>query len=318
MISLLLSLALLGAGTPVVRGVVHDPQGKPIPDAVVFLGYEGLTPNTTRTGPQGEFAIPDLAAPPADSDYRELVVHKSGWCLGGTSIRNIREAAEPVEIELAPSREVKLRVVAADGRPVSGAMVTPEYVACGKGDVFIGRAIGSRFATTSDGDGYCLLSSLAKLGGARVVVEHPAWGTQDSYFASAERAELTLLPVGRIVGQVTAEDPAAVRDLEIQADSQPSLHSSGGTSGTGPRPHGPERAIRDPRPGRRKSEAECAGPARSALAPGTRAVRGTRPRPNEGAHGRAGARCARSRIGDRFRLWGSRGGGEDLCVPLGR
>jgi hypothetical protein len=222
MISLLLSLALLGAGTPVVRGVVHDPQGKPIPDAVVLLGYEGATPSTTRTDPQGEFAIPDLAAPPADSVYRELVVHKSGWCLGGTSIRNVREAAEPIEIELAPSREAKLRVVAADGRPVSGAMVAPQWVSFPKGGVWVGRAIGSRFAAMSDGDGYCLLSILARRGGARVVVEHPAWGTQDSYFASAERAELTLLPVGRIVGQVTAVDPAAVRDLEIQARTQAS------------------------------------------------------------------------------------------------
>jgi len=206
--------------TPVVRGLIHDQDGNPIPDATILLGYEEGTPSTARSGPNGEFVIADMETPPPDATHRELVVDKAGWCLGGTGIGDIRSAIEPIEIELQPSKEVNVRILTPDGTPVSDAVITPQYVDNERGYFFVGRAIGKRFLAKSDREGCCQFPGLARLGGARVDIEHPDHGTQDMYFASADLVELTLRPVGRIVGQVTAEDPGALCGLEIQADSR--------------------------------------------------------------------------------------------------
>ena len=129
MTSILLSLAFLGnAGSElhVARGIVHDQDGNPILDAMILLGYEECAPSTARSGPNGEFAIADMETPPSDTTYRELVVYKDGWCLGGTGIKDIRTAIEPIEFELQPSQKVKVRILAPDGTPVSGAVITPQ------------------------------------------------------------------------------------------------------------------------------------------------------------------------------------------------
>lgn len=231
MTSILLSFALLGnAGSEphVIHGFVHDPEGNPISDASVFLAYADCTPSRARSGQDGEFTIADLESPPLDSNRRSLFVHKPGWTPGGTYFIDIRMVTDRIDIQLEHATRTELRVLSPDGEPVSGAIVTPTFVNTGRTYFDIPKSLHKDFAVKTNGDAVCTLRMLATEGGARVAVEHDVYGMQDMYFPRADAVDVRLLPVGRIIGQITADDPKAVRDIEISASSQAITESPGG------------------------------------------------------------------------------------------
>jgi len=133
-----------------------------------------------------------------------------------------------IDIQLEHATKTELRLLGTDGEPVSGAIVTPTFVNTGRTYFDIPQSLHKDFATKTDGGGVCTLGMLAKEGGARVDVEHDDYGMQDMYFSRSETVDVKLCPVGRIVGQITAEDPKAIRNIEISADSRPQIDSWSG------------------------------------------------------------------------------------------
>lgn len=102
-----------------VAGVVRDADGKPVPDAEVWVAPIGLTGGpgfarrSTRSDPQGRFAVDGL--PRARC---RLVVRRGpgeSWTIGSP-----RRRSESMEVVLPARFELGLRVVSGGGRPLEG------------------------------------------------------------------------------------------------------------------------------------------------------------------------------------------------------
>jgi protocatechuate 3,4-dioxygenase beta subunit len=114
----------------VLTGRVTDPQGRPVPDAEVWL-----VPRAPRdwisfykkgaaavSGPEGDFVISGL---PRRGELGlgelSLDVCRKGFLPATVPVREI--SAEPIHAELAPAARIAGRVAAPNGEPVAGARI---------------------------------------------------------------------------------------------------------------------------------------------------------------------------------------------------
>jgi hypothetical protein len=94
---------------PRIDGTVRLASGQPVAGAVVTAG-----PDTTRSGPNGAFALP-IGEPPAAGT--PVFVHAAQGDLAGSAEVTF---GTPADIVLAAEAPVRVRVFGADGRPARG------------------------------------------------------------------------------------------------------------------------------------------------------------------------------------------------------
>ena len=224
----------LTARPGMIAGLVVDPGGQPIPQAEVFAGSDpgedrdqsaelGVA-HQTKTDASGRFGFvwPELTT---DRGAASIWVHRSGFRLARASVASgqsgsvIRLILHPT---LAPAA-ASLQVVGPKGEPISEARITPTWwyegdlVATSARTWTIPRMVGDLVATQTGADGRCVLDAIAALRLSAVAVESN-FGSQFSSWdesLTARDRSIKLRDVGRVVGQVKADDPAAIGGLTV-------------------------------------------------------------------------------------------------------
>lgn len=104
-----------------ISGVVTDPDGNPVAEALVFPGESrfGTNHGETRTDASGAFSLPPLPAEPT-----VITVVKPGFAPALTVIKP--DDPPPVAITLKPGHAVELTVTDPSGQPVPDAWVMPD------------------------------------------------------------------------------------------------------------------------------------------------------------------------------------------------
>jgi hypothetical protein len=230
---LLLALAQSPAA-PAVEGVVTDAAGKPAGGAevsltgIVRLGMKTPVLSRTTTNDRGTFRL----ALPADPDGAKSQEALTIWAFRQGSapralsfVQSKVPKPDAVRLKLEPPRDTPFRVVGPDGKPVAGASVSPFAGPFdgGKEGTALPEELADRFAvrTSADGSGVLRVTSSDQL--RFVFVTSEQFGRQGvgslagvgSATATDGVVTITLSPVGRVSGRVTADDPAAVRGKTI-------------------------------------------------------------------------------------------------------
>lgn len=118
--------------TPGVRGVVRDADGAPVPDARILaaaLSYDGLVERVTgpRTGADGSFDFSWLPRPPRGSGAAiRLVALRRGF--GECAIQAVTHFPSPLELKLLGVRDVRGRILTADGAPAAWTPIEAMWV----------------------------------------------------------------------------------------------------------------------------------------------------------------------------------------------
>ena len=199
------------AGVRVVGSI--DPR-----DELAALDPDPIPPVRATTDPTGGF---DLDWPDRLSrrDPASIWVFREGYRLGRVAVPP-GAVREPIRLRLAPVSThagAALQVVGPQGKPIAGARVVPtrwfegDMVASSAKTWEIPPLVGDQLALRTDARGQVLFDSLAALRLAAVAVVDPDFGRQVIHWdetLSPRHRDVWLRPVGRIVGQVHANDPA--------------------------------------------------------------------------------------------------------------
>ena len=175
----------LNVRRPDLAGVVRDQDGKPLGGASVFIYTAGpkegvgiLCPSCyadcrkrTATDKEGRFKIESLDPTLL---FRVLVVAKGHR---PEFVSKINPAAKPIAVTLkpnrgeeSPDRQVKGRVVDADGKPIPGAVVGIRGVSRGQSTRFGGNDDIDQVAVTND-EGLFLINGKTSFDAVGVEVE---------------------------------------------------------------------------------------------------------------------------------------------------
>jgi uncharacterized GH25 family protein len=109
-----------------VRGSVVDPEGQPVADARVLVGYQDVSgTRETKTRPDGSFSVGGCR--PGEN---VLNAEAPGYAATALAV-NLGTESEPFQLKLQHGKVLKLRVVGPNGNPISKAdvyLATPETV----------------------------------------------------------------------------------------------------------------------------------------------------------------------------------------------
>jgi beta-lactamase regulating signal transducer with metallopeptidase domain/protocatechuate 3,4-dioxygenase beta subunit len=217
-----------------VRGVVLDPEGRPVAGATVLAGTWGKTPvrQMLRTDAEGRFETQfSRKDRPLVVAYREGMALASQWFTSET---------EPVDLELRLHRPASFvgRVLDAQGNPVPQAQVRAELFATGGRQRYEGwnhllesilseSEFDRHVVTTTDADGQFHFSTLPENADVMLKVRADGWGllrtmglrpTEKQFLrgTAEEPAVVTLPPEGVIEGRiVTALPGVSVAGLTV-------------------------------------------------------------------------------------------------------
>jgi len=221
-----------------VVGLVVDPGGQPIAGAEVFAASdpgededqiaEPGVAHQTKTDDSGRFGFvwPELATDRGDAS---IWVHRGGYRLARASVAPgqggsvIRVILHPT---LAPAG-ASLQVVGPKGEPVPEARIIPtgwyegDLVATSARTWAIPRIVGDRVAIQTGADGRCVLDAIPALRLSAVAVESGFGSQVASWDESliARHRSIKLRGVGRVVGQVKADDLAAIGGLTVHVST---------------------------------------------------------------------------------------------------
>jgi beta-lactamase regulating signal transducer with metallopeptidase domain/protocatechuate 3,4-dioxygenase beta subunit/thiol-disulfide isomerase/thioredoxin len=107
-------------GGIVATGTITDPQGKPVAGAVVVRGdrpYWEEGSQEVRTDEQGRYRLPPLS-----SGKQTLTVVAQDWMPAQTKI-DIKQGMAPVDFRLRTGKDLRIRVIDQDGKPIPGVDV---------------------------------------------------------------------------------------------------------------------------------------------------------------------------------------------------
>lgn len=233
-------------------GTVVDTDGKPVPDAEVFLvGMDRRAPmvhyvagSRTRSDAHGEFEIaltPDSASTSlmGTPTLGWLIAQHSDFSLGSVTIGGLTrmQGGGRWRIVLRPRRQSSFRIVGTSGDPIAGAGVRitaigPPHRSVGGPSSPLVSELSDRFRTVTNSAGDAVLDGVGpdQITGLEIVAQ--GFGIQTvSFRTDAEgKGTISLRPVGRLTVRVVADDPAAVRGVVVRATTF-SLDS--GDSGVG-------------------------------------------------------------------------------------
>lgn len=197
------------AGT--VAGRVTS-AGRRIAGAVVTQVTRGRGAESKQTDANGEYVLDQLP-----SGAHDVMVRKEGFVDGSISV-NVEAGKETRgDVELSRGRDLQVRVVDSDGRPVSLAEVT--YGKKGSGD-------GGRFHSmmmTTDAEGMYRITGLSDVMYAvHATKSGYAEGSVDVNPAVSTTATITLARGGSISGRVSGLPAAELQMVDVYAMSQSS------------------------------------------------------------------------------------------------
>ena len=234
-----------------LTGVVVDAQGQPAAGVAVFLSsldrVDGENPTLGRTtsDPQGRFRSGDSGRGREGcrgSAFPTVWADRPGTSIGVALFRSAAARTEggprtradaPIKLTLGAPESVAVRVVDPQGRPVGAARVSPLYVerhensASGFGSIY---SLGDpqrdrRSARRADRrpghrQGRGPAAGRADL---RFASQTPRFGTQTVTLQGSrpDPLEARLGAVGRLIGQVKGDDPAAAQGLRVRVETHP-------------------------------------------------------------------------------------------------
>jgi len=118
---LLLAATALATAFATVRGIVHDPQHRPIADAEVVLKAEHSEfAQTARTSPEGEFRFDAIPV----GEYR-ITVSRPGFAAQEEALTVLSGTAPILHLELQVARQAQTVTVTSDAPPAQAESVTP-------------------------------------------------------------------------------------------------------------------------------------------------------------------------------------------------
>jgi len=103
-----------------LKGTVVDPEGTPIPGAVVIHGddpYLQTGSQEVLTNEKGVFELPRLASAPTT-----VTVLAEGWSPHMTTVE-LKRDIEPIRFQMKKGRTIRIRFVDSDGKPIPRAYV---------------------------------------------------------------------------------------------------------------------------------------------------------------------------------------------------
>lgn len=237
---LVLFLTLLPAVTAgaepaaTISGTVVDSGDRPVADAEVLLSdgpmvdvrmervYRNRPLPTqviarTATSGDGTFSI-DLKEESQESYWARtwlvLWVHRPGSALTTYLVgRDWPINAAPIKVRLAEAQVLLIHVATPDDSPLKDARVSVEQV----DDIRVPRELARRLASNSDSAGRVVLRDVAPSSVDLVRIETESYGVQWTGLRGG--GKITLLPVGRIQGRLTADDPRAIAMVPIRLAS---------------------------------------------------------------------------------------------------
>jgi len=221
-----------------VVGLVVGPDGRPVPGAEVFAsidrdeGDNAGDPGTTHratTDDSGHFRLagPDLAT---GRGLASVWVHQTGYRLGRASVAS-GQAGSTVRVVLSPvsgAAAASFQVVGPRSEPIALARIVPtrwfeaDLAADSARTWSIPPLVGEAVAVRTDADGRAVVEAVPSLRLSAVAVDS-SLGTQVASWDEtmvARHRQVKLRPVGRVVGQVKAEDQAAVAGLSVRVTTR--------------------------------------------------------------------------------------------------
>jgi hypothetical protein len=232
---LLLAVASASDAAVTLSGTVVDADGKPLAGAMVVVADGPSAMFKRRTLPSPMIETPEvLASATANGDGRFTVelprqAPEVGWRRSrlavwtwhpdaALSVRLIdREwlaAGLPLSLTLGRVQPFRLKVMA-NWRPAAQARIAPQRVA----GQAVPTQLAERLTAITDAKGAVTLSSLAAADLDAVRVESHAGGIQWAGLPRLkpdEAAIVSLAPVGRLFGRLTADEPTAVRHRKLR------------------------------------------------------------------------------------------------------
>ncbi len=228
-----------------VAGLVVGLDGQPVPGAEVFGAFDlgeshvggGLGPiHRATTDASGHFRLawPDLAT---GRGLASAWVFQRGYRLSRTSVPS-GQAGPAIRVVLNPASSLaaaSLQVVGPGVGPIPLARIIPTrwfdggLAATSARTWAIPPPLGDLVAAQTDPDGRAVLEAIPALRLSAVAVDSSLGSQVASWDESmvARHRQIKLRAVGRVVGQVKADDPAAVDGLTVRV-----------TTLAGPRPVG--------------------------------------------------------------------------------
>jgi hypothetical protein len=215
-------------------GVVRGADGTLAAGVAVWLASgstrDGKVPALAKatTDEAGRFRLD----PPPEREWPRAIEPPSVWAYkpgGAVTCVGVRWPPSPgsreVALTLGTAEGRSITVLGPDGKPMEGARVVPYGILPPmesgiRAHLMVPDELGDRLAVTTDAAGACRLTGLARSAVAIFRIEAPGLGVQ--YYSPREdgRKPIALKPVGRVVGRVVADDPAATRGVAVVIGTQ--------------------------------------------------------------------------------------------------
>lgn len=219
-----------------IGGKVIDEAGKPVAGAEIhmwpFRRQSPIPP--AKTDVEGRFALVIPAAWAGKmrsyNSAQTLWAYAAGHCLGtGNAYRQLfRNDASEVVIQLGPVADTSVVVLNPEGRPQPGALVEPYYMKTAIASEPVPEKLRPRVQVYTDAEGRAKLPSAPRDILQRVRITTKDFGTQVQRLTEVTRAAsveetIHLRPVGKIDGQVIAEQPEMARGVRLVFTTEESL-----------------------------------------------------------------------------------------------
>ncbi len=223
-----------------IGGTIFDDQGRPIPDAEVWMpiGFDEqpeTTPHST-TDARGHY---DLPVPEA---WARLPLHQKSvvvWSYAPGHQINAANAhaalhgeARSVNLTLGPATDTSFVVYGPDGRTLAGAVVEPLHFKTPRAYDLVPKAMMPSIRAVTDAAGRAQLPALPREGFFSVKVTVGSLGAQQlrlkDQATEPARREIRLRAAGRIEGRVIADRREWAAGLKVYATTTDASEAPGG------------------------------------------------------------------------------------------
>ena len=226
---MLTALGLFASRAHQISGVVEDAAGKPLAGVKVWLStgwtLDGTTPALARgtTDSHGNFTIIVPAGIPRSGPALEMLsvwAYEPGAALGRVHVSHSEDGKhDEVRIVLPTARSRRVTLLRPDGKPLQGATLKPAALAPSNAKTvrfYLGvpDVLADLVALRTNQEGNVEIPYLDEIAAPLCNVTTADLGVQQiqlQQFQQTGNKPIVLRPVGRVVGRVVADDPAAAR-----------------------------------------------------------------------------------------------------------
>ena len=181
------------------------------------------------TDSHGRFTVPIPAGVPRSGPSLEMLsvwAYQAGTAPGRTHVTlSSKSDREEARLALPPARTRRLTLLKPDGKPLQAAMVKPSSMGPSNETIvryYLGvpDELANQLALRTDQEGKVEIPYLGENDSPLMTLSTADLGIQQIQLQPKSDKAITLRPVGRVVGRVVADDPAAVRRIAIVLGTQ--------------------------------------------------------------------------------------------------